>query len=192
MSAAAAQRTRPDRPLQAFLRARIKPGERLFGVVDAARGLELAEAAKDRSDFTRSHGTLMRGPLAPFVQHVAPHLVEIDIDTTYVDTWAGSLGQAAGILLVTSAAPAELAAHLRSLFVVTDEAGEKYSFRFYDPRVTRLFLPTCDETQLREFFGPVRLVIVESTQRGTLLVYHVGGECVQMAIEALPSPARRS
>lgn len=192
MAVTAVQRTRSDRPLQAFLRARIRPGERLYGVVDAARALELAEAARDRSDFTRWHGTLMRGPLAPFVQHVAPHLVEIDIDTSYVDAWAGSLGQAAGILLISSAAPAELIAHLRTLFVVTDDGGEQYSFRFYDPRVTRLFLPTCDETQVREFFGPVRLVIVESTQRGTLLVYNAGGEGVEMAVEALPGHAKRT
>jgi hypothetical protein len=29
-------------------------------------------------------------------------------------------------------------------------------FRFYDPRVLRIFLPTCDQDQLLTFFGRIR------------------------------------
>jgi hypothetical protein len=36
---------------------------------------------------------------------------------------------------------------------VKTEQGKMLYFRFYDPRVLRIFLPTCDAMQLRELFG---------------------------------------
>ena len=48
------------------------------------------------------------------------------------------------------------------IFNVADEDGQTFFFRFYDPRVLRAFLPTCSPSQLTDFFGPVRAMIVES------------------------------
>ncbi|RMF85393.1 MAG: DUF4123 domain-containing protein, partial [Planctomycetota bacterium] len=80
------------------------------------------------------------------------------------------IGESAGILLLSDAEPADMFAHLRKLFVVTDEDGGEYSFRFYDPRVLRLFLSSCDAAQAEEFFGPARMVLVEAESPGALLV----------------------
>ena len=44
-------------------------------------------------------------------------------------------------------------------------------FRFYDPRVFRMFLPTCDETQLRDFFGGVDFFIAEGESQSTAEVW---------------------
>ena len=38
---------------------------------------------------------------------------------------------------------------------------EPLYFRYYDPRVLRAWLPTCDPAQLAEFFGPVEFFIAE-------------------------------
>ena len=45
--------------------------------------------------------------------------------------------------------------------LVKTEDGEELYFRFYDPRVLRIFLPTCDESQIRELFGPIEYFLME-------------------------------
>ncbi len=182
---ASSKQTDTASPLAALLRAKAQRGERVYGVVDAARALELVEAAKDRSDKTRWHGSLMNGPLAKFLQHVSPHLVEIDLESDYTAEWRRWIGRSAGVLLISSAAPEALLSHLRALFVVRDESNAEYSFRYYDPRVLRMFLPTCDEGQLREFFGPIRLVAAEAGADGALLFYENGGRAVSVATAVL-------
>jgi len=52
-----------------------------------------------------------------------------------------------------------VATHLRKWIYQTID-GREYFFRFYDARVLRKYLPTCDEDQLIEFFGPVDRFIV--------------------------------
>ena len=151
-------------------------GERLYGVVDAARDQELASVARDRPGqkclFTDDPGSHMAD--------VAPYLVPIDFHprypfagSEYLDLWAEHLGNSAGILLLTKADPAPLWEHLRNLFRVTDEEDHKYFFRFYDPRVLRLYLPTCTANEAQEFFGPLGRILVESETAGEMLTCSV-------------------
>ena len=44
---------------------------------------------------------------------------------------------------------------LPKLLWVRDEGQRQLYFRFYDPRVLPVFLPTCDAEQRRQVFGPV-------------------------------------
>ena len=155
--------------LRRAIETRVRQNERMYGVVDAARALKLAYAARERDDATTSHGTLLTGPLGKYLDHVAPHLVEIDPASDYLDSWSDALGSSAGILFLAEAESPAVFAHLRKLFVVTDEDGAEYSFRYYDPRVLRLFLTSCDVAQAEEFFGPMRLVLVEAEQPATML-----------------------
>jgi len=55
--------------------------------------------------------------------------------------------------------------------MVKTEDGEQLYFRFYDPRVLRVFLPTCDERQLRDFFGPIDYFLCESEEPASGLVF---------------------
>ncbi|MEZ4455202.1 MAG: DUF4123 domain-containing protein [Gemmatimonadales bacterium] len=64
-------------------------------------------------------------------------------------------GQSAGVAIVSDAEPEALRTHFRRFLMVATEAGQTLYFRFYDPRVLRIFLPTCDAEQLATFFGPV-------------------------------------
>lgn len=166
---------RPDCPLRAYLAKRVQSDERLFAVVDAARDYELALAARDRADFTRHLGTLFEGGLAKRLEHVAPHLISIDPASAYVDALQQRMGRSASLLLATQADPESLRNHLRSVFVSRDETGIELSFRFYDPRVLRTFLPTCSPGQLREFFGPVRAWSVEAARPGAIVHYTLVG-----------------
>jgi len=71
------------------------------------------------------------------------------------------VGDAWGILIKSSFPLEELHKHFRKFLIVGTEDNQQLYFRFYDPRVLRIFLPTCDTAQLREFFGPIEYFIME-------------------------------
>ena len=50
-----------------------------------------------------------------------------------------------------------------------DSEGKKLYFRYYDPRVLREYLPTCNEEELAAFFGPVVSYMMEDKDPMTLL-----------------------
>jgi len=54
---------------------------------------------------------------------------------------------------------------------VQTEDGRELYFRFYDPRVLRIFLPTCNAEEAATFFGPVRQFLVEAQDAETLLQF---------------------
>jgi hypothetical protein len=56
--------------------------------------------------------------------------------------------------------------HLRKLTFAQLPSGETALFRFYDPRVMRLVLPTCSQDQLRRLFGPLRRIWTETGRTG--------------------------
>jgi len=148
---------------------RLASSEWLYGVVDGARDLELAFEAKCL--YGQEIYTLFEEDVAPALVDVAPHLIPIDPNSEYLEHWAHRLGSSAGILLVTSAAPDVLLAHLREIFNVTDEDGHECFLRFYDPRVIRDFLPARAPDALNEFFGPIDRFLVESADGDSVLEY---------------------
>ena len=168
--------------LAAAIRARIglRPGECLYGIVDAAQDKDLAFEARDR--FKLPIRMLFQGEAAEYMGDVAPYLVPIDPASEYLECWAQRLGKNAGILLTTSAHPEKLFRHLREVFVVKDEEGQEYFFRFYDPRVLRPFLPTCTPEQALEFFGPVSSCLCAAEASESLLRFTVGKSGVRQEV----------
>jgi hypothetical protein len=61
--------------------------------------------------------------------------------------------------------------HLREFLVVRDPMGNSLMFRYYDPRVLRVYLPTCNRTELSTIFGPVERFWMESADSGILLEF---------------------
>jgi hypothetical protein len=167
---------------------RAHPPDRLYALIDGAQAFELAFAAR-----LMGHDlfTLFSGTLAHTVAQVGPCLVAIDEPSAFLEKWVAQIGRHAGILFESPADLPELCAHLRSAFVATDEEGQEYFFRFYDPRVLRAFLPTCRLGELAEFFGPVTRWIVEQ-ERGTAYTAYSFDESglAGKEIVADPSPSR--
>lgn len=147
--------------LLANLRSTLLRDERLqlYALVDGAQAFELAFAAR-----LMGHPlyTLFSGDLAPATAPVGPLLVPLGEPSGFLQRWVDGIGQHAGVLLESAADLDSLYAHLRHVFIATDEEGQEYFFRFYDPRVFRVFLPTCREEELREFFGPIDRWIAEA------------------------------
>jgi hypothetical protein len=61
--------------------------------------------------------------------------------------------------------------------IVRDPSGNRLVFRYYDPRVLRVYLPTCYIGELGTVFGPINRFWTESDDREDMLEFgfHDGG-----------------
>lgn len=117
------------------------------------------------------HTCLYEGDSEKFLSVVAPWLFDFDPESEFAG-WIAEHAQSNdwGIFLRSSAEPIKVYRHLRKFLIVSTEDGRELYFRFYDPRVLRVFLPTCDRDQLKEFFGPIEAFIAED-ENGLLVEY---------------------
>jgi len=57
--------------------------------------------------------------------------------------------------------------------VVHDPDGKPMYFRYYDPRVLRTYLPTCNAQELETIAGPVEWFLVEAEDSSIALRFDV-------------------
>ena len=76
--------------------------------------------------------------------------------------------------------------HLRRFLKVHDEDGREMVFRFYDPRVLRVYLPTCRRDELAQVFGPVSSYLTEGVEGETLIDFRFDGN--RLLSKTLPLP----
>jgi hypothetical protein len=105
---------------------------------------------------------LFAGQLSPRLELAAPYLVRLYPDRP-VTRWLieEGWGNAWGVFCSTDIDIDGLRLHFKKLLWIKDESGKKLYFRFYDPRVLRLFLPSCTRQQREQLFGPVSLFLME-------------------------------
>lgn len=103
---------------------------------------------------------------------VAPYLLELKREDPFTQ-WVlnNGLGKSWGIFLQSSAPFKELHRHFRKFLMVYDEKGTPLYFRFYDPRVLRIYLPTCNEKELEAVFGPVSCYYVENKDSSEMIEF---------------------
>ena len=85
---------------------------------------------------------------------IAPYLVRVDdqvISWIEVNLWASYWGY----FISASVDLKQLRQHLRKFLTVQDTDGSPMYFRFYDPRVIPVFLSSCSQTEMTDFFGPI-------------------------------------
>ena len=116
------------------------------------------------------HYCLFRGKLEPDVAEVAPYLIGL-LPGTHFTNWilGKNLGENRGIFAHCRHSLNEMRRHFRSLITVQNERGNPMIFRFYDPRVIRPFLPTCETEELKIFFGKVTDYFVEGEDKESLV-----------------------
>ena len=138
----------------------------------------ILDAARDRRIFRmllESHfdySCLYSGTLPPALEIVAPYLVQLEFEDRYTrrlieQAWGNSWG----VFLRSNTRMDKLRRHLRGFLVVRDPKGESLVFRYYDPRVLRVYLPTCTREELRTVFGPVECFWTEAENTETLLEF---------------------
>jgi len=140
-----------------------------FAIVDAARDASVLQLLESSSVQWQS---LYEGEKAVQLGIVAPYLVAAGSEPAFLEVlmrWVW--GRSAGVFLSSSASFEQLRWHLRHLLTAEAEDGRRLLFRFYDPRVLRVYLPTCNADELDQFFGPVLQFLGEDKQPERLLAF---------------------
>jgi hypothetical protein len=166
-----------------------EPDQHLFAILDTARSVDVYTALEG----TKARRASLLGIDVPEeLLRSSPYLVEARLGGPLLDRflergWADSWG----VLLTSTYELDFLIDHLRSIVHARTEEGGKYFFRFYDPRVIRLYLPTCTPRELDDFFGPVKRFLVEGQPGEPDVIEYVvrDGALVRSAFEVERAPA---
>ena len=115
---------------------------------------------------------LFRGERAQKLAWVAPYLVKLRQGDPFAE-WLleNGWGKSWGIFLESSFPIRKLRDHLRALLAVKDEEGKSFLFRYYDPRVFRVYLPTCNQSELEIIFRHVSRFWLEAEEDNAIVDY---------------------
>ena len=105
---------------------------------------------------------LWSGKLAPDMEEVAPYLVKLHSDSLLTD-WLIRYGwDHHWNIFVDSQLPFKaLRKQLRKLLLVKSPEGESLTFRYYDPRVMSIFIPTCESHQAEQLFQNIETFLYQ-------------------------------
>jgi len=153
-----------------------QPDTNVFCVLDGASVPDLPSVLWEHEP---EHVCLYRGELEPDMAEVAPYLVKLEPESPFTD-WVlkEGWGNHSGIFAIT---PAEvdiraLRQHFRKFLMVMDPEGKSIYFRYYDPRVLRVYLPTCNAEEMEIVFGPISSYMLEDEDSSVLMRFSSEGE----------------
>ncbi len=142
---------------------------KIYAVVDAARQEKIYPTIFNSGN---DYICLYQGPKAKELAYVAPYLVALGKDDPFTD-WliSNEWGDSRAIFVASPASLRDLRQHFRKFLTVYDEDGKSLLFRYYDPRVLRVYLPTCNASELKLLFGPVDRYALESENGEAVIEY---------------------
>jgi hypothetical protein len=133
----------------------------VFALLDGARDPRIEPMIRFSQ---RQYRCLYSGRLSPALTAAAPCVVFLAREGRFTPelieaAWGRSWGQF--IVGNDDCTHEQLRRHFRRYLKVRDEDGHTYLFRFYDPRVLRIYLPTCTPLEREAFFGPVQRFVID-------------------------------
>jgi hypothetical protein len=148
--------------------------KQLYIILDAARVEQMPAQLFELEDDPEYFSLFFDTPQAELID-VAPYLIKVEMDSRLL-AWMidEGWGKSWGIFISATMELEELFEHLRQFLKVKELEGEELFFRFYDPRVLRIFLPSCNFQEIMQFFGDVGSYMVESEDGGMLLEFSKG------------------
>ncbi|MBI1745325.1 MAG: DUF4123 domain-containing protein [Acidobacteria bacterium] len=154
----------------------------VFAVLD---GASVADLLPNLERYQPDYHCLYRGDLAPDVAAAAPYLIHLPTDSEFT-SWVleQGWGKHWGIFAVSRSDTRAMRRHFRTFLVVHDSDGRPLYFRYYDPRVLRLYLPTCRAQQTGIVFGSVLYYLLEDEDPQIALRYRLANG--QLQKESLP------
>jgi hypothetical protein len=165
--------------------------DRVWAVLDGARDKRVFSVVV--ACYT-DNSYLYSGDLPSDLKLAALYLVSIDPEdhtTQYIllRAWDNSWG----ISLRSTSNMETLRRHLKRLLMVKDQKGHRLPFRYYDPRLLRVYLPTCWPAELEKVFGPVKAYVVEGAESGTAVQYRLdGGRLVEKLVRLEAPPEAKT
>ena len=157
------------------------PGVQVYAIVDAARNEKVYPSV---TGCKLKWDCLYIGDIPMELKEVAPYLVQLQKDDTFTtslinDGWEDHWG----IYIWAPGELADLHRHFRKFLTAADERGKQLVFRYYDPRVFRAYLPTCNTQELEQIFGPVQEFILPAQDPSAALRFRIeAGKLVQQKV----------
>lgn len=173
----------PETPISRLLQLLRSQTEPLYALLDAARDPQVLELLRDT---TEEYQSLYEGDTQEELAEVAPYLIHLPPSSAFTETLLRKgWGKSWGVFLTSKETFKTIRKHFRFLQFVEDEDGQELYFRFYDPRVLRVYLPACNANELRAFFGLAGSYIIEDESPLTALHLKESGDQLQIRRLAL-------
>ena len=152
----------------------------LYGILD---GASVPDLPMRLYEARLPNHCLFKGDIDPDLAYVAPYLVFLPPGHEFTE-WVLSegFGDDWGIFVHSRHSLVEMRGHFRSLVNTYDENGNSMTFRFYDPRVLRKFLPTCTPEELNAFFGNADALFAETEGGENLLSFELKDDALTQTL----------
>jgi hypothetical protein len=156
-------------------------GGAVFAILDGASVQGLLQKL---ADLQPEHVCLYRGELEPDMAEVAPYLVKLDKEGQFTN-WVldRGWGNHWGVFAESNSDLNALRNHFRRFLTVHDASGKPLLFRYYDPRVLRTYLPTCNAEELKAMFGPVESYMMEDESAAGILRFRLKSGALAKSVE---------
>jgi hypothetical protein len=148
-----------------------RPGT-MFAVLDAARDSRIPSFLESEYGESRS---LFEGKTAEDYALVAPYLVSLS-EAGCENLIQLSWGLSWGFFIHSPMPMEEVRRHLRRFLAAETPDAKRVLFRFYDPRVLRVYLATCNPGEVAALFGNNYSFIMEDKSPGRWVSFERGGE----------------
>ena len=162
------------------------PIQNVWMILDGARSIDVFRMVVECH---LEYSCLYSGPLTPDLELAAPYLVQLE--RGYGDTnrfirraWGNSMA----VFLRSETSLKKLRRHLRQFLIVRDTKGRRMAFRYYDPRVLRVYLPTCTTSELRTVYGPIECFWTEGERSEELLEFAFRADKLQQRSLSTTAP----
>jgi hypothetical protein len=165
-------------PLQPNLRLMLfRDHQPLFALLDSSRDPRILNLLRESRDEFES---LFQGEQGQKLAHFAPYLVRLSPESPLLEILIGQgWSKSWGVYITCDKSFQEIRSHLRRCLMVKLPDGRRVYFRYYDPRVLRVYLPTCSSEESKQIFGPVKCYTMEDEVPGNVLSFMYLGRSVE-------------
>ena len=140
----------------------------LYAVVDCARDPRIHDLVHDALFPMCLFRTEVVSPLG----RAAPYLVPVEHAERLIAAWRShGLGQSWGLFLTSSQEQARVRQRLRTFNEAKLPDGRVVLFRWWDPRVFRVYLPTCNADDLETLFAGIDSYVCETDDGAGFTIY---------------------
>ncbi len=145
----------------------------VFALLDGARDRKIEPMLNQCG---HDYQCLYSGNISYALKRAAPHIVHLQRQSLFTRKLLQRCwGNSWGIFAITppTVELSKVRNNCRRMAKVEAPNGKTLIFRYYDPRVMRKFLPSCETNALHQVFGPVSTYAMESEDSGALLLHSI-------------------
>ncbi|MBS1833708.1 MAG: DUF4123 domain-containing protein [Acidobacteria bacterium] len=161
----------------------------MWMIVDCGRDKRLYSAL---SYSGLEHECLFAGSLSIPLQRASPYLVRLELDDkSTIRLIEDGFGNSWGSFIRADVGIKTLRKHLRTMLRVQAPNGKYMLFRYWDPRVLRIYLPTCMPDEVHRFFGPMEQLWMEDAPLKNRFLRFIdrNGRLERLEVEIEEAPA---